>query len=113
MRQMKAHKSSGYPVIELEDFVPPSIVRDVRREVSRLLSIGARGILIQIPIEDFNTTINTAIDRHPFGKMPFEPRLCGQPVASWTGSHVAVMGQKPKEPTVRLFGADGKEYDLP
>jgi len=104
--------ANGWPVIALDDFVPASIVRDVNREVGKLFALGAKGILIQIPIEDLAKTLDAVMAS---GRVtgPFEPRLCGWPVAGWEQGHVAVMGQKPKEPRVRIYDATGKEHEVP
>jgi len=114
MRMMPGFKGSvsrsGFPIIDIEEFVPASIVRDVRREISKLFARGAKGILIQIPIEDFTTTINKVLEKHPLACAPFEPRLCGYAISHWTGSHVGVMGMTDREPDAQIYGADGKVY---
>lgn len=108
----KKRSSSGWPIVAIDEFVPDSIKRDVRFEIGKLVAAGARGILIQIPIEDFNNTLMKVIARGGPASGPFEPRLCGQPVASWTNDHVGVMGQRQRDDRVRIYGADGREYDL-
>jgi hypothetical protein len=43
--------------VDIANFIPPAIARDLKRMVEDLRARGARHILIQIPNEDYATTL--------------------------------------------------------
>lgn len=95
---------------DITNFIPPAIARDLKVMVEDLRTKGAKHILIQIPNEDYATTL-MAISQHMF--MPYTPTLFGCAVAGWDGDHVGVMAQASsnhKHPT--LFTADGREHPV-
>lgn len=99
-----------FPKLAIDNVVPPSILRDIQREVSKLEASGAKNLLIQIPVEDFAVTMDE-VCKHVF--YPFSPVLCGQPAAPWEKSFVGVMAQMDNQQRHPIIiGADGKEYEV-
>jgi hypothetical protein len=97
-------------MVDIASFIPPAIARDLRRMVEDLRSRGAQNILIQIPNEDYATTL-LAVSQHLF--VPFTPVFHGCAVAGWDGDHVGVMAQAaPTEKHPTIFTADGREHPV-
>lgn len=78
--------------VAIDDFAPGSIVRDIRRTADKLREQGATQLLVQIPAEDFATSINAVITAQSLF-VPFEPTMCGLPCAPYEGAIVTVMGK--------------------
>lgn len=96
--------------VDIASCIPPAIARDLRRLVDDLRAKGAQHILIQIPHEDYATTL-LAVAQHMF--VPFTPTLFGCAVAGWDGDHVGVMAQAaPTETHPTIFTADGREHPV-
>lgn len=95
---------------DISNFVPPSILADIRRMVDKLKGEGAKHILLQIPMEDYATTL-MAVSQHVF--YPYTPVLYGCPVAGWDGDHVGVMAQMaPTEKKPIVLDATGAVHEV-
>lgn len=96
--------------VDITNFIPPAVARDLARLVEDLRARGAQHILIQIPSEDYATTL-LAVSQHLC--MPFTPTFHGCAVAGWDGDHVGVMAQAaPTERHPTIFTADGREHPV-
>jgi hypothetical protein len=95
---------------DISNFVPSSILADIRRMVDKLKDEGAKHILLQIPMEDYANTL-MAVSHYVFG--PFTPMLYGCPVAGWDGDHVGVMAQMaPTEKKPVIVDATGAVHEV-
>lgn len=96
---------------DIGKFIPEAIHRDLKRMIDGFTSKGVdpKNILIQIPHEDYGTTL-LAVSNHLF--MPYTPTLFGCPVASWGGDHVGVMVFDRRNTAPTLFTADGREHPV-
>ena len=98
------------PDFDISSFVPKAILSDIKRMVDKLRGDGAKHILLQIPMEDYATTL-MAVSQHVF--YPYTPVLYGCPVAGWEGDHVGVMAQiAPTEAKPHILDASGAIHEV-
>jgi hypothetical protein len=98
------------PRIALDDHVPDSILRDVRKTMSQQRLQGATHWLIRVPAEDFATTIDKVMKKV---RGPFRPTICGQPCDPWEKSFVGVMARVDKQQKGPIiFDANGREHEV-
>ncbi len=63
--------------VPIDSHVPESVVSDVKKIISGLLSRGGKLRVVEIPYNDLGPILDKLVIQHPY---PFKPTLCGVPV---------------------------------
>jgi hypothetical protein len=93
--------------IKIDDHVPPSILRDIRRTVDQLRAQGGSNFLIQLPPDEFGQVMDIVVKEV---HVPFTPTLLDLPCAPWDQPFVGVMARPAATvPAPMLYGPDGRE----
>lgn len=99
------------PKLAVDKVVPVSIRLDVARVISAQPA-RAQVTLINIPAEDFASTIDALMRSQPIF-MPFTPTLCGYPIAPWEKDIIGVMArQDVSEDRPIILTASGAEQEV-
>lgn len=93
----------------VENFVPESLQRDLKRKLRQLKDKGASHLMIMVPLADFEP-MQRDISAQCY--RPYVPVLFDIPVVPWAGDHVCIKARPDRGQNAPIiFTLDGVEYD--
>jgi hypothetical protein len=93
----------------IDEFVPESLLKDVRHVLSMHRSAGRTPRIIAMYVEDFMKCTKKLNERE---FMPYKPTLCGIPVTPWEKAEIAVFAPADDDTPVTVDHAGKAREEL-